>query len=67
MTFKEKILQAFPNAKFEVMDMADGLMPNICPRQLGEREMCPSSRALNVRGLEELCEACWNMEVDDDD
>ena len=66
MTFKQKILCVFPNAIFEIVDHADGYGPSICPITLGEREACPPSRDLNVHGLDELCNKCWELDYNDE-
>lgn len=61
MTYKEKILQAFPKAKFEIIDIADSSIPSICPADLGIAKECGVGIGCST------CEECWELEADDDD
>jgi hypothetical protein len=65
MTYKEKILQAFPKARFATVysNKIDEIVqfPSVCPYDLGLIDECAT-------GIQcDTCEECWEMEVDDDD
>lgn len=59
MTYREKILQVFPNAKFTME--AGGRLPSICLYDLGLLKECGTGMACDT------CEECWEMEAENDD
>lgn len=66
MTYKEKILQAFPNARFmmypnNVAKYTDDLVPSVCPYDLGLIAECGTGIACST------CDECWELEADDAD
>lgn len=59
MTYKEKVLQAFPNARFETN--MGGFLPSVCPVDLGIAKECGVGIGCST------CEECWELEADNDD
>lgn len=58
MTYREKILEVFPNANFETY--FEGILPSVCPYDLGMIKECGIGMGID------FCEECWEMEMEDD-
>lgn len=59
MTYKEKILSIFPNARFRIRYGFCTEFPTICPYDLGLIKECEKSMRCDT------CGECWELEAEE--